>query len=635
MKEIIDSLKDKEIIYEHSIEVLKNYINKKFPSENESYRARVFADAIHKIIDDHIREFRRDDQKAIKRSLLTNAVDKNSFEINAYDIMKTCVSLDMDEEEFLEDLSSWLNHQQDIPIQREALEELTHIVEEEIRQETLQTSEPFDFDLDKPTIFDEPDEPIIEESIIEEPEEDSFIVDDEYGIDTSKVEVSNSFEDDLMAQLEAAFAEVEDTTPTVYETVVFDQDGKEESHFDNEDIDALFEDVTEEKEPEKTAGIEPSHEIINREEDVLEEPEEFEEEDFVDETEASFAAMSEVEDIVEVHEEDVRPDEPIMVSMAGPSKKAKTDEAPDWNMFNLADVMFDEEKDGAVSEAVAEETVELNDEGRPVIKVEMERQMDVLEEQKKDMEVPVEQPSATIKERYREWIDTGKYKDDLKMAVPILLGFVALVIVLYYIINNVQLTPTPEAPAPEPVESEQMAIPEERTPVASIEEPVEKELVMMADPMNLHPSLRYKEIDKEALITWLDRNNSMLAEEEHFNTIVEVAEVYGVNPLLLFAITGQEQAFVPKDHPDASKIINNPFNVYVSWQAFNSDLEEAAQIASRTIHTMSEGLPEGEDPIQWINYGGSTETIGYAEDRNWHVGVTTFLEALEAVAGNY
>ncbi len=210
MKEIIDNLKANEIIYQQSIDILKNYIQGKYPDQNESYRARVFADAVHKILDDHVKEFRRDDQRAIKKSLLTSAVDNNSFEINAYDIMKTCVNLNMDDKDFLDDLGSWLNHQQDIPIKREALRDLTDIVKEEIQIEAGVTEEESTY-LDDifADAYDNLDEliesatlgsnPITNESVddaIEDVPEEAPIED---------IIISNQFEADLMAQLEAAF----------------------------------------------------------------------------------------------------------------------------------------------------------------------------------------------------------------------------------------------------------------------------------------------------------------------------------------------------------------------------------------------------------------------------------------------
>ena len=109
-------------------------------------------------------------------------------------------------------------------------------------------------------------------------------------------------------------------------------------------------------------------------------------------------------------------------------------------------------------------------------------------------------------------------------------------------------------------------------------------------------------------------------------TILNAAASYNINPLLMFAITGQEQGFVPKSHKRAAEIANNPFNVYGSWQDFNTNIEDTAFIAARTIINLSKGCPPNADPIQFLNKK-------YAEDPKWHIGVTALLKQLEEVAG--
>ncbi len=156
-------------------------------------------------------------------------------------------------------------------------------------------------------------------------------------------------------------------------------------------------------------------------------------------------------------------------------------------------------------------------------------------------------------------------------------------------------------------------------------EPVEvKKLPQVESP--LQPHLQYKWIDEEALIAWLAERQSLLAEEPYFGSILEVAEEFNINPLLLFAITGQEQGFVPSTHSKASIIANNPFNVYGSWQDFNTNITDTSRIAARTILNLSKDCPPNEDPIKWLNRR-------YAEDPNWHIGVSQILAQLEKVAG--
>lgn len=141
---------------------------------------------------------------------------------------------------------------------------------------------------------------------------------------------------------------------------------------------------------------------------------------------------------------------------------------------------------------------------------------------------------------------------------------------------------------------------------------------------DLPPPLQYEQIDDRKLREWLNGRNSMLADEPYFSTIIEVANEFNIHPLLLFAITGQEQGFVSRDNKNAMKIANNPFNVYHSWEDFNTNILESSQIAARTIVNLSKDRPDDVDPIHWINRK-------YAEDENWWQGVSSIFKQLKNV----
>ncbi len=160
--------------------------------------------------------------------------------------------------------------------------------------------------------------------------------------------------------------------------------------------------------------------------------------------------------------------------------------------------------------------------------------------------------------------------------------------------------------------------------------PLPEPLQVTNKPIKEHPMpsyLHYKEIDTHALRNWLSGRNSILAEEPYFGSMLEVAKEYDINPLLLFAITGQEQSFVPKSHQKALKMANNPFNVYGSWQSFNTDISDTSRIAAKTLLNLSKERPQDEDPIKWINRK-------YAEDPDWHIGVSQIYQKLESIAGD-
>lgn len=142
----------------------------------------------------------------------------------------------------------------------------------------------------------------------------------------------------------------------------------------------------------------------------------------------------------------------------------------------------------------------------------------------------------------------------------------------------------------------------------------------------LPEDLKYKPIDIIKLRQYLTDRNSVLADEPYLMAIIQAAEEFNINPLLLFAITGQEQSFVPRTDKDARIIANNPFNVYHSWKEYNTNIRDSARIAAMTVINLSENRPEAVDPIFWINRK-------YAEDKNWWIGVSRFFKDLKKEIG--
>lgn len=142
----------------------------------------------------------------------------------------------------------------------------------------------------------------------------------------------------------------------------------------------------------------------------------------------------------------------------------------------------------------------------------------------------------------------------------------------------------------------------------------------------LPEGLQYSDVDTDKLKASLEKRNSILAEELYLSAILQAARDYNVNPLLLFAITGQEQAFVPRTDKNAAKIANNPFNVYHSWTEYNTDISDSAGIAANTVVNLSRNRPEDVDPLVWINRK-------YAEDSKWSVGVSQIFRELQAEVG--
>ncbi|CAM4204899.1 Rho GTPase-activating protein [Paenibacillus tarimensis] len=139
----------------------------------------------------------------------------------------------------------------------------------------------------------------------------------------------------------------------------------------------------------------------------------------------------------------------------------------------------------------------------------------------------------------------------------------------------------------------------------------------------LPAGLRYTLVNEDRLKLYLKKRSSMLAESPYFEAIIDTAQTFDIHPLLLFAITGQEQGFVPRTNKRALQIANNPFNVFHSWQDFNTDIYDSSAIAARTIVRLSRDKPDDMEPIRWLNRQ-------YAEDPNWHKGVASIFASMQA-----
>ena len=135
----------------------------------------------------------------------------------------------------------------------------------------------------------------------------------------------------------------------------------------------------------------------------------------------------------------------------------------------------------------------------------------------------------------------------------------------------------------------------------------------------------YEKFDEKKLRDQLVKNNSLLADSPYFETIVKTAKKHGIDPRLLFAIAGQEQGLVRKDNVNAEKIANNPFNVYGSWQSYNTNIADSAHIVCNTLVRRLGMMPTDEDPLVWINKK-------YAEDKNWNIGVRAYYEKLNEIS---
>lgn len=138
--------------------------------------------------------------------------------------------------------------------------------------------------------------------------------------------------------------------------------------------------------------------------------------------------------------------------------------------------------------------------------------------------------------------------------------------------------------------------------------------------------LRYQNISIEKLKTYLDRKSSMLLTKDYLDQLMSYSYEKDLNPLLLIAIIGQEQNYVPSQHKFAPRMIENPFNIYGSWETHPVGFTASMKEACYTINTALVSRTMYVDPFAVIN-------TRYAEDPRWYLGVKVIFRDLMAVAG--
>lgn len=635
MEKVLDNLKKREIIYTKSIQLLKNYIATKHPEASDQYRAQVFADAIHKIVDDHIKEFSRKNQRAIKHKLFSEAAHKNSFEVNAYDIMRTCVSLDIEEDTFIDDLTSWINRQQDVPVYREELRQITEAVREEIietalilqasqearaleqAQRALAEKEALDKEeaARKVAAANAEAMKVLDEIALLKKLEEAFEYQPHFdGIEPelySQGKINEAYEDELRKDQLEAFRLQSESEPEEVEL-------QKASDLEAEEDIAAYEKIEAEDDPPKEAADEDRLLNLMDVEALVHKTRGNKKGNFNMFNLADVLYHDEApEDMAAVNEDKAYEDLSDYSDETFDSATGNSGEAYEDDFFEAAyrEDEDDLEEDGLGLDAFQDlETPRVGeDEERPVYKVSMERQVDLMDS------LPTK-PKTPIKLSKIDWLKDNITKKGIILSGVFTVAFVLVVVLLILLVNMFIKAPDPideEDPNPETYNME----------VNYYDTMIESHKTLAAQKVHVLPEvIQHKAIDEAALKRFFESRSVLVGESPYFEIILEVSNHYGLNPLLMFAITGQEQGFVPKTHERALEIINNPYNVYVSWQLYNTDLEDSASIAAVTIINQMKTLPEGEDPIYWLNQR-------YAEDQGWHKGVKNILETLEAIAG--
>lgn len=157
-------------------------------------------------------------------------------------------------------------------------------------------------------------------------------------------------------------------------------------------------------------------------------------------------------------------------------------------------------------------------------------------------------------------------------------------------------------------------------------------------------ALQYKPVDPTVIASYLARYDSAFTADD-IATIISAAKAHGLNPLLLIAITGQEQSFddVNNGTPeDVYRIEQNPFNVDGSWQDTDYPLAVSADIVANFLaERLSTSPPSGVNAVEWIN--DSANPVGglYASEPDgsptpgWWEGVNYFFSQMNGMSGMY
>lgn len=155
------------------------------------------------------------------------------------------------------------------------------------------------------------------------------------------------------------------------------------------------------------------------------------------------------------------------------------------------------------------------------------------------------------------------------------------------------------------------------------------------DPMDFFgytgDPLKYRALHIAAIQQWLQARNSALANVKTLKMIDAAGKAKNVDPHLLLAITGAEQSFVPASHPQASRIIRNPWNVFGSWSTGKGSTlttGESARIAANTIIKLSKGRPSQVNPIEWLSSRDNPSGYYAGDGDNWTRNVSALYDQL-------
>jgi len=582
MENVIKNLQEKPILHQEQVLQIKRYIEKKYPTSSKKEKATIFANAVHQVVDQSVIKFEEKHRIQIRTEVLKSAIAKEIFDINGYDVFEVCALLPLDDNtseksSFFEKLTEWINENQEIQLTQEDVSQMaTQVLDNAVNALVI----------------------ALEETMLVEPEIKANVKIKE---DQSS-QVPKSSPTRIPSNLSAKDIEKALSEPL---------DGLPEVRFSNEPPSTKSDEFNPELKPEPKPEPKPE---LKQEFNPEPKPELKPEPKPELKNEQPIKVINIDDIVVEVPDAGHEDYDSLDIALTLNSKKDRGTEvlrAKDWEELNI-DTFISDQQSNQTNKA------QHNSSGKQKL-IATANQLGGYDKH-------------TLFEETRK-----KEILQVKILMIVLVSIVSIAVIIFLIVGAI-LVSNKKAQRELDVRlssletQSNIAYDVSATDVSlmslvnqSLSDTEDGTLVQEKMTLHMDELLKYRDIDRDLIVTYLTKKNSLLVESDYLEQLIQIAKDYDVNPLLLLSIIGQEQGFVPKTHKDAQKIINNPFNVYNSWLTYNTDFNSSCTIAARTIISSSLNCPEEIDPIVWINRI-------YAEDESWHKGVTYFYTTLSSLS---
>lgn len=122
---LLEELRVREILTGKNVSDIKNYICLHYPKHSQQLRAKIFADAVNKIINKNISSISITYRDEITKTLLREAVKKYPFAINANDVYQACLNTDFKDDSFIDEVSQWCGKILEKPYIKETIKDFT------------------------------------------------------------------------------------------------------------------------------------------------------------------------------------------------------------------------------------------------------------------------------------------------------------------------------------------------------------------------------------------------------------------------------------------------------------------------------------------------------------------------------